>query len=194
MKRQAVTGPSTGADRHNRAGLGFLGLLLLAVGGYGLARGWGAFGSRAAHQPLIVESWRRFVDRNEAWFWGVATLAALLVSLLGWRWLRAQVAASAARRVDLTHRGDGGATMVHPAGASQALAAEIERLPGVTAVSARLIGDSDDLEVDLRVTVAETCNVPELRNRIEEEALTRFQRALEFEALDANLEFRVSRA
>ena len=192
MNRQAVTGPSTGADRLNRAGLSLLGLLLLGVGAYGLARGWGALGDRAASDSLLVESWRRFVVRNGSWFWPVAAVASLILALLGLRWLRAQLAAATPQGVDLTHRGDGGTTVVRPAGAAQALADDVETYRGVTAASARVTGDPESPEIDLRVEVVEGCNLPSLRTRIEQEALARFQRALDLEAVEANVEFRLT--
>ena len=192
MKRQAVTGTSTGADRRNRAGLLLLGLLLLGVGAYGLARGWGAFGDRAATEPLLVDEWRRFVARNGLWFWPAAAGASLLAALLGLRWLRAQLAAGTTRRVDLTHRGDAGTTVVRPAGAARALADDIETYRGVTEVSARVTGEPEAPEIDLRVEVVDSCHIPSLRSRIEQEALARFQQALELEAVESNLEFRLS--
>ncbi|HEX6379732.1 MAG TPA: alkaline shock response membrane anchor protein AmaP [Acidimicrobiia bacterium] len=192
MNRQAVTGTSTGADRRNRAGLLLVGLLLLGVGAYGLARGWGAFGDRAAAEPLLVDDWRRFVGRNGAWFWPAAAVASLLAALLGLRWLRAQLAAGTPRRVDLTHRGDGGTTVVRPAGAARALADDIETYRGVTEVSARVTGEPEAPEIDLRVEVVDSCHIPSLRSRIEQEALARFQQALELEAVESNLEFRLS--
>lgn len=192
MSRQAVTGPSTGADRRNRAGLLLLGVVLLGLGAYGLARGWGAFGDRAASDPLLVEEWRRFVARNENWFWPVAAGVSLLLALVGLRWLRAQLAAAAAPRVELTHRDDRGTTVVRPAGAAQALAEDIETYRGVTGATARVTGDPEAPEIDLRVEVTEGCNLPSLRARIEDEALARFQQALELDTVEAKVEFRLS--
>lgn len=192
MNRRAVTGTSTGADRRNRAGLVLVGLLLVGVGAYGLARGWGAFGDRAATEPLLVDEWRRFMARNGGWFWPAAAVASLLGALLGWRWLRAQLAAGTPRRLDLTHRGDGGTTVVRPSGAARALAEDIETYRGVTEVSARVTGEPEAPEIDLRVEVVDTCHLPSLRSRIEQEALARFQRALELEAVESNVEFRLN--
>lgn len=192
MNRQAVPGTSTSADRRNRAGLSLLGLLLLGVGAYGLARGWGAFGDRAATEPLLADEWRRVVARNARWFWPAAAVVSLLAALVGWRWLRAQLAARTPRRMDLTHRGDGGTTVVRPAGAARALADDIENYRGVTEVSARVTGEPEAPEIDLRVEVVDSCHLPSLRSRIEHEALARFQRALELEAVESNLEFRLT--
>ena len=192
MKTEAVTSASSRADRRNRAGLTLLGLVLASAGGYGLARGWAVFGDAAAAEPLITDSWRSFVSRHESWFWPAAALTSLLVTLLALRWLRAQLAAATPRRVDLTHRGDGGATVVVPSGAAQALARDVERYAGVTGASARLSGDSEAPEVDLRIQVSETGNVPAIRARIEDDALPRFRRALELDTAEANVEFRLT--
>lgn len=190
--RQAVTEASTGADRRNRVGLILLGLTLGGVGVYGLVRGWGAFGDAASSESVLVESWRRFVDRNEGLFWLAAAVASLLLAALGVQWLRAQLGGATPREVELTHRGDGGTTVVRAAGAAHALAEDIERYHGVTRASARLTGDGAAPEIDLRVEVEDTCRLPSLRARIEQEALDRFQRALELDNIDANMEFRVT--
>jgi hypothetical protein len=192
MRGRAVTGATHGTDRLNRAALSLFGLLLLGIGGYGLARGWSAFGDAAAAEPLLVGSWRDFVSRNENWFWPAGAGLSLLVGLLGLRWLRAQLAPASPDGVDLTHRGDGGTTVVRPAGAAQALANEIETYRGVTQASARLTGSPDAPEVDLRVEVTDECNVAELRTRIDDHALTHLEQALELEALNAKVEFRLT--
>jgi hypothetical protein len=82
--------------------------------------------------------------------------------------------------------------VIVPAGAADALAADVERLSGVSSASARLTGDADAPEVDLRVEVTGRCDVPTLRARIEDEALGRFRQALDLDRLEANVEFRVS--
>lgn len=189
---RAVTGASHRTDRVNRAVLTFVGLLLVGIGGYGLARGWGAFGERTASNPLLPDSWRDFVSRNEDWFWPAAAVGSLLVGVLGLRWLRAQFAAGTPKGIDLTHREDGGTTVVRPAGAARALAGEIEGYRGVTQASARLTGDAEAPEVDLRVEVSDDCNLSQLRTRIDGEALTHLEHALELDAVTANVEFRLA--
>ncbi len=192
MNRQAVTGASTGVDRRNRFGLMFLGLVCLGMGAYGLARGWGAFGDPAASDPVLVESWRSSFTRNRAWAWPAVALVALVLALVGLRWLRAQLGTAPFTRVDLAHREEGGLTVVRPAGAARALAGDIETYRGVAGASARVTGDPETPEIDLRVDVVKGCNLPLLRNRIEQEALPRFQRALELDAVDASVEFRLT--
>jgi len=189
---QAITGASSRADRRNRLGLTLVGLVLVGVGGYGLARGWAAFGHQAASELLLPEPWRRFVDRNEALFWSGAAVASLVIAWVGFRWLRAQLAASTPRTIDLTDHGDGGTTAIVPAGAAQALANDVERYGGVLSASARLTGDKEAPEVDLRIDVGDGCSVPALLARIEDDALERFRRALDLDTIDANIEFRLT--
>lgn len=189
---RAVTGASHRTDRVNRTALTFIGLLFIGLGAYGLARGWGAFGERAASDPLLSDSWREFVSRNENWVWPAAAVGSLLVGLLGLRWLRAQLAAPTPQGIDLTHRGDGGTTVVQPAGAARALAGEIETYPAVSQATARLTGDGDAPEVDLRVEVSDDCDLSHLRTRIDDEALAHLEQALELEAVTAKVEFRLA--
>ncbi len=189
---RAVTGASHRTDRVNRTALTFVGLLVVGIGGYGLARGWGAFGEQAASGPLLPDSWREFVSRSEDWFWPAVAVGSLLVGLLGLRWLRAQFAAGTPDGIDLTHRGDGGTTVVRPAGAARALAGEIEGYRGVTQASARLKGDGDAPEVDLRVEVADDCNLAQLRTKIDDEALAHLEQALELDSVAAKVEFRLA--
>ena len=192
MYRHAVTGASTGADRRNRLGLALLGLALLAAGVYGLARGWGAFGDGAASDPVLVESWRRSFARHSGTYWPAAMAVALVLALVGMRWLRAQLAPSGFQRIDLAHREEGGLTVVRPSGAAGALACDIETYRGVTAASARVTGDPEAPEIDLRVEALDGCNLPAMRSRIEDEALARFRRALDLETVDASVEFRLT--
>ena len=192
MTGKAITGASTRADRRNRAGLLLVGLVLAGIGGYGLARGWAAFGEQAPSEPLLDDSLRRFVDRNQTPFWAGAAVVSLLLAWIGLRWLRAQLAESAPRCIDLTERGDGGSTVIVPAGAAQALAQDVERYGGVTSAEARLNGDREAAEVDLRIDVTDSANIPALLARIEDDALERFRHALDFETVDANIEFRIT--
>jgi hypothetical protein len=119
-------------------------------------------------------------------------VGSLLVGLLGLRWLRAQLAAATPRGIDLSHRGDGGTTVVRPAGAARALAGEIETYRAVTQASARLTGDGEAPEIDLRVEVSDDCNLSHLRTRIDDEALAHLEQALELDAVTAKVEFRLA--
>lgn len=158
-----------------------LGIALVVAGVYGLARGLGAFGHRAASEP-VLDSWHRFVVDNSVWFWPVTAVAALLLALfVVLPGLRAELISGRTGTVDLTRHSDRGVTEVRSPGAAKALAADIETYRGVLGASARLLGDPSAPEVELRVDVADDCDLPALRRRIDEHALTRFRRALDLD-------------
>jgi hypothetical protein len=81
----------TQLDRVNRAVVSLLGLLLLAVGAYGLLRGAGAFGDGRAGDPLRTQDVADFVADNDQWLWAVLAAVALLIAVAALFWLRAQL-------------------------------------------------------------------------------------------------------
>jgi hypothetical protein len=183
----------TGPDRLNRALLTLLSLLLLAAGAYALARGGDAFGADAAEEPVLLETVRDFVGRNQNVFWPCVFVVSLIVALVALRWLLAQFRSPRLTELDLTRDGGTrGSTRLRAAGASQALADEVEDYFGVASASARLVEDGERPEVDLRVDVNDDADVPALRARIEEHALRRFCQALEVPDVEARLYLRLT--
>jgi hypothetical protein len=179
-----------GPDRVNSTVLTLLALLLLGIGIYGLARGYGAFGDARAADPVLDDDLRDFVSRNADWFWPVAAVVSLLVSWLGLRWLLAQFATPTVQRLPV--RADGpGHTEVSASGATAALARDIENYDGVRAARARLVNDHPP-EVEVTVDVHDDGDVAAVRRRIEEHALTRFQSALELQDLRARVHVRLA--
>jgi hypothetical protein len=163
-----------------RAAPAGLGLGLAAAGAYGLLRGAGVFGHRVASEPLLLDSWRRFVTDNAAWLWPAAAVAALLLAVLAvLPGLRAELVPDRTGMVDLTRHSDRGLTEVRAVGAAKALANDVETYRGVLSASARLRGAPSAPAVDLRVDVADDCDLPSLRRHIDEHALARFRQALE---------------
>lgn len=180
-----------GPDRLNATVLTLLALLLLAVGGYGLARGYGAFGDARAAEPVLGDEVRSNVSRNANWFWPVAAVVALLLAWLGLRWLLAQIASPGISRLPV--RADGpGHTELLSSGAAAALARDIEDYPGVRSARARLLSDHTTPEVEITVDVHDGADVPGLRRRIEEHALARFRQALEVAELRSKLHVRLA--
>lgn len=178
--------------RHDRAdgvGVTTLGLLLLAAGGYGAARGFGAFGDEPADEPVLTDAARSFVDRNEPWLWPAAAVLALLVAWLGWRWLRRQLVGTRVTRLDVSERA-GGPTFVHAAPAANALGRDVASYAGVHDASARFLRDGSRPEVVLTVEVDDDADVTTIERRIEDDAFPRFRRALEVEDLDARVRYR----
>ena len=186
--RAATRGP----DRLNRWVLLLLSLVLLGAGGYALARGYEAFGAEQADEEVLLEPVRDFVGRNENWFWIVVLGLSLIVAYLALRWLVAQFRSPRLTEIDLTGEGSKGSTQLRAAGASDALATDIETYRGVSSASARLVDDGERPEVDMRVEVNDDADVPALRAKIEDEALRRFCQALGVSSVNAHLHLRLT--
>ena len=91
----------TGADTANRIMLFLLGLLLVAVGGLGLALSLGAFEDWRADSPVLGEEVHTFPD-EQTWFWWAVVGAALLLALLALWWLLSQLRTNRVSRIDRT--------------------------------------------------------------------------------------------
>ncbi len=179
------------SDRLNSALLALLAIVLLAVGAYGLVRGYGFLGDQRAVEPVLTEDIRGFVARNTNWFWPVAATASLLVAWLGLRWLIAQIHTPAVGRLPVRADGPGHTELV-ASGAAAALAQDIEAYPGVRAARARIVDDDPSPEVDIVVDVHDDADAVALRGRIEEEALPRFRAALEMGELRSRIHLRLA--
>lgn len=180
-----------GPDRLNNAVLILLAVLLIGVGGYGLARGYGAFGEARAAEPVLTDDVRAFVSRNANWFWPLAAVLSLLLAWLGFRWLVAQISTPTVSRLPV--RSDGaGRTELVASGATAALARDVEEYQGVRSARARMTGDDPAPEVEIVVDVHDDADVPALRRRIEEHALARFRSALELQQLRSAVHVRLA--
>jgi len=178
-------------DRINAAALTLLALVLVGVGAYGLARGYGAFGEGPAAGPVLGADIRDVVSRNASWFWPLAAVVALLLAWLGLRWLLAQISSPTVSRLTVLSDGPG-RTELSASGATSALAREIENYPGVRSARARLMSDHPTPDVEVTVDVHDDTDVPALRRRIEEHALARFRNALELAELSPVVHVRLA--
>lgn len=178
-------------DRLNSTVLSLLGLLLVGLGGYALARGYEAFGEDRAQDPVLSDDVRNFVSRNSDWFWPVAAIVALLIAWLGLRWLVAQIHSPTVSALPV--RADGpGRTVLVASGATNALASDIETYPGVRSARARMTDDDPSPEVDITVDVHDDADAVDVRRRIEEQALPRFKAALELQQLRSTIHLRLA--
>lgn len=180
-----------GPDRLNGTVLTLLALLLLGIGAYGLARGYGAFGDTMAADPVLDDEVRDFVSRNANWFWPLAAAASLLFAWLGLRWLLAQMSTPTVGRLPVRADGPGHTELV-TSGATAALARDIQDYPGVRAARARMVSDHPAPEVEVTVDVHDDADVPGVRRQIEEHALARFRGALELQELRSQVHVRLA--
>jgi hypothetical protein len=172
----------------NRVGLGMVGLILLAGGGFGIARHYGKFGTAAQHDPILLSDVRNFAANNRDWFWWAAGVASVVVALLALGWLRDQLRLPLPANDHLDRLEVDGRTRLDGAAAADALAAEVDALPGVASADARVWGDPTRPDVYLRVHIHDDVAVDVLRSDIETARLDRLRHALQVEHVDASVD------
>lgn len=169
----------TSVDRSNRLALAVVGVVAAGTGIYGLARGFGASGSRATDEPILTREARDLVARNEQWLWPVAVVVCLALALIGARWLLAQVRAPGVGDLALAEDDEGpGRTRVRASGAAAALASDIGSYPGVRSAAARVVGDGPRPSLDVHASLEHDADPVDVRRRIEEHGLPRLAQAL----------------
>ena len=165
-------------DAVNRFVLTLLGLALVALAVWGVGRGAGWFDADHPDQPLLLGDVRRFVTRNASWFWPTAAVVAVVVALLGGLWLRAQFRLPRRANSDVVLHRTTGSTRIDGGGMASALEDDVvSSVERVRKASARVVGDAEDADIDLRVDVSEDADLADVRRQIEEEVLPRFSRA-----------------
>jgi hypothetical protein len=166
------------ADRTNRVALTLFGLLVLAVGGAGLAASTGVFGTAYSRQTLLANQASSYTGHH-TWIWYAAAGACLLLALACLRWLLALlVSTDRAGDIILPGSHDTGTTLLQPAALTHALTTEISGYRDVQTARGRVIGSRHDPQIVLTVTTAPSADLPALRDRIETEALTHARQAL----------------
>lgn len=177
------------ASRLNHVALALLGLLLLAAGAAGLARGLGAFGSRAASDPLITDRMREFAQ-DQGWFWPAVVAAGVVLALLGLTWLLAQARSERLPGLSLDSGPDGGTTRLSGRAVTHALEDEVAEYPDVKSARAWLLGSSRRPRLRMNVSYREDTDLAGLRDRIDREAVARVKTALERESLPVAIRLR----
>ena len=181
-------------DRMNRVVLLVLGLLLVAAGSYGLARGFGAFGQDQADDPTLPQGIVDFAARNTEWFWPAVAVAALVVAYLGLRWFGAQIPVpQGVRQIDLSKDSTRGITRVRAAGVARALAADIDRQEGVSSAHARFVSRDRRADLEVVAEIFDDADLEDVRRHIESRALRKFRRVLEAEDMKVHLLIRPGR-
>ncbi len=206
---------SSRTARGNRIGLGVVGLVLLAAGGYTLARSLGAFGRQQADAPVYAERTASWIDAQQPWIWIALAAFGVIVALLALRWLLVQLRTERLGRIAMetgsdadlgtdlaigrhTDPADGdGATMGRTTLPTSALTAaigrEIDGYPGVRAVTVHAAGRPDRPELRLEVTIDSDADPARIRHRIVDEAIAHAKAALDTQFLPTQLLLAVNR-
>jgi len=184
-------GTNRRADQVNRRILTILGLLLLIVGGLGMAYSLGAFGKDRAKEPVLTDDVRSFVADQQRWFWPVVAAVAVLLALLCLRWLYFQLKPRPSMG-DFTFGSgeDRGQTVVQSAAVERAVVSDLEAEPGVRKAGARLRQHADPLTVDAWVDYDSSSHVPVFRERVQDHIVSDLQGALEVDQAVVTLEVR----
>jgi hypothetical protein len=159
-----MTRPTARTARGNRIGLSLTGLVLLAGGGYLLARSLGAFGARQAADPVYADSTVDRVHAARPWLWLIIAALAVVVGILAVRWLLVQLRSDSLSRVvldsDRTCEPGSGRADLPARAVAGAVGREIDTYPGISGVHAGLAGRPDERELRLRVTVDPDADLP----------------------------------
>lgn len=172
----------------NRTVLLLLALILIAAGVIALLVGIGQFfltpGSALIPQGAV--SWLS----ARPWLWWVGAGFALILALLGLRWLIAQLRTEGVSSIDLAETGAGGGiTTVRSAGITEAVEDDAESITGVARAHARVAGERER-RVELTVVLTEDADIPKVRREIEERTVTHLRGALDAPDLPVHIELR----
>ena len=186
---------ATRPDRLDRLILAAIGILLAGTGAYGLVRSGGLLGEERAHDPVLAPGTRRFVADHLLLFWAAVAVLGVVLAWLGWRWLRAQFAAS--RTVTELHFDDAdgggpGATVLSSSAVSAALADHLSSHEDVRWARSRVLAGRPRPQVELRVGVSDDADVGRFADFVENEVLDHLRQALEVDDVDAHVELRLT--
>jgi hypothetical protein len=174
----------------NRLGLAIVGLLLLAGGGFALARSLGVWGKGPASGPLLSRGLRGF-PADHAWFWPAVAAGAVIVALLGLAWLFAQGRSERLSGLSLEDERSGGLTQVSASALTSAFEQEVEAFPGVQRARARLLGTREHPRLVLTVAYAAGADLTALRRHVGDFALPGLRAALDRESLPTVVKLRL---
>jgi hypothetical protein len=174
----------------NRVVLTVLGLLLLAAGGLGLALSIGAFGARRATYPVLREELRTFPE-TRPWFWWAVAAVLLLIAVLALVWLLTQFRTDRASRLDRTTNPRDGYTTLHSSALTDAVENEALGIDGVNGVSAN-VQEHHGAFVVLRVELADSADIGEVRARLEDEVVAHLREGLGEPRFPVTIELRPS--
>lgn len=179
---------SARANIVNRVVLTVLGLLLLAVGGLGLALSLGVFGARPATYPILPGMVSTFPD-GRPWFWWAVAALLLLIAVLALLWLVTQFTTDRTTRLDRTTDARDGRTILHTGALAHAVEDEAIGTAGVTGASAH-VEEHPREHLTLRVELADSADVEAVRERLENEVVTHLREAVGDPRFPVSIELR----
>jgi hypothetical protein len=167
-------------DRLNRIVLCIIGAFLVGIATYGLLRSYGVFSDASAHEPLLLDDVRRWVGRNDEWFWPAVAAVTLVIAYLSLRWLLAELRpAASVRRLQVPEPSSDDDIMVTTSGLTRAIAEDLGREPGVQDARVALLDDGDPVELLVDVDYSEDTDVGTLRHALRVRTLPHLRETLE---------------
>ncbi|MBB5431163.1 alkaline shock response membrane anchor protein AmaP [Nocardiopsis composta] len=177
--------------RGNRIGLALLGLASAAIGGAGLAAGYGAWGPGPDGRVLpaglagAAGPWAPYLP-----YAGAAL--ALLAALAALGWILGQARTGAIARTALEETG-AGAVAVSASALQEAVRGRAGGYPGVRSVRLRAAGPADAPRLWIDLALEDDADPAELCRRLRTEALPELRAALGADRLPAVLRLTVPR-
>lgn len=179
-------------DRLNRALLVTIGLLLIGAGAVGLLRGAGVFGGDGG-DPVISPWLRAEARERQVLLLSLLAAAALLLLWLGFCWLSAQLPKDrAVDQVTLGRTEHASRVDVSAKAITEALAADVRRVEGVTDASARVIR-RDPLVIDLDVSLEEGTDLTAAGQAIADRPKRRLLQALDLPDVELRAKLKLAR-
>lgn len=183
-----------------RATLMLLGLLLTVAGGAALTRSlrvWdtvaGAGSRDRSTLPLVTPDVSSFVHRHGSIIWPVAAVVGLLLALLGYRLLRAQMRTRPPKtsQIDLTDDPADGIARVPSSVVTDAFVDDLASMPGVEDASAALRGDPARPLIDITLDIADDADVEHVLAQVESGPLATLTSAFDLEPEHTAVEIRL---
>ena len=169
--------------RLNRIVFVLLGVVLLAAGGFLLARHFDWSDRLPSAERIYSSSEARWLHDN-TWVWYVVAAAAVIVGLLALRWLLVQPRIDRVRRLrpdaDLEQHGR---TAMASSVLTDAVEDDIDALPGVARSRVIVTGATDAPELVVRVAAKQAADLAEMHRRVVTEAVASARIALDDETV-----------
>lgn len=178
--------------RLNRVVFVLLGLVLLAAGGFLLARHFDWIDRLPSSERIYSRSEARWLHDHH-WFWYAVVAAAAVIGLLALRWLLVQPRIDRLRTLRIEDDGEQrGRTVMAGDVIADAVEEDIEDLHGVARARVIVIGSPDAPELVVRVAAQPGADLAEIHDRVVTDALAAARLALDAEDVPAQIHLMVS--